>query len=320
MAAPMDQRINVPIDDPNADTEWNDILRAKGIIPEKPPSPTPLIEEAILEGRRLAHENRLEGKDLDELDALEDEEDEAFLEQYKKQRMAELSSISKKAKHGAVYPLSKPDYQREVTDASQDSPVLVNLTSGLGTNVESRVLTELWRRAAVEFGEVKFCEMRGDMAIEGYPDRNCPTILVYNKGDIVKQVVTLMTMGGVRVGMAEIDKLLIEIGAIKDNDMRVTKRRRDAEDEEEERQEKGGIRGSKLPMLRVMMTMTGKRRSGITLHSIWSFGAYRKTKDQNLSLFTAIHTRIPILGSTNLMGQFSECSNMSFLLSNYFQW
>ncbi|KAF7926781.1 uncharacterized protein EAE97_010290 [Botrytis byssoidea] len=247
MAAPMDQRINVPIDDPNADTEWNDILRAKGIIPEKPPSPTPLIEEAILEGRRLAHENRLEGKDLDELDALEDEEDDAFLEQYKKQRMAELSSISKKAKHGAVYPLSKPDYQREVTDASQDSPVLVNLTSGLGTNVESRVLTELWRRAAVEFGEVKFCEMRGDMAIEGYPDRNCPTILVYNKGDIVKQVVTLMTMGGVRVGMAEIDKLLIEIGAIKDNDMRVTKRRRDAEDEEEERREKGGIRGSKLP-------------------------------------------------------------------------
>ncbi|KAB8298660.1 hypothetical protein EYC80_000838 [Monilinia laxa] len=245
MAAPMDQRINVPIDDPNADTEWNDILRAKGIIPEKPPSPTPLIEEAIIEARRLAHENRLEGKDLDELDALEDEEDDAFLEQYKKQRMAELSSITKKAKHGTVYPLSKPDYQREVTDASQDSPVLVNLTSGLGTNVESRVLTELWRRAAAEFGEVKFCEMRGDMAIEGYPDRNCPTILVYNKGDIVKQVVTLMTMGGVRVGMAEIDALLIEIGAIKDNDMRVTKRRRDAEDEEEERREKGGIRGSK---------------------------------------------------------------------------
>ncbi|PQE13540.1 hypothetical protein CJF32_00005437 [Rutstroemia sp. NJR-2017a WRK4] len=244
MAAPMDQRVNVPIDDPNADTEWNDILRKHGVIPEKPPSPTPIIEEAILEARRLAHENRLEGKDLDELDELEDEEDEAFLEQYRQQRVAELASLTKKAKHGAVYPLSKPDYQREVTDASQEGPVLVNLISGLGTNVESRVLTELWRRAAVEFGEVKFCEMRGDMAIEGYPDRNCPTILVYNKGDIVKQVVTLMTMGGVRVGMPEIDKLLIEVGAIKENDIRVAKRRRDAEDEEEERREKGGIRGS----------------------------------------------------------------------------
>lgn len=61
----------------------NDILRKHGIIPEKPPSPTPIIEEAILEAQRRAHENRLEDKDLDELDALEDEEDEEFLEQYR---------------------------------------------------------------------------------------------------------------------------------------------------------------------------------------------------------------------------------------------
>lgn len=134
---------------------------------------------------------------------------------------------------------------KQVTEASVNGPVLVNLTSGLGTNVESRVLTELWRRAAVEFGEVKFCEIRGDMAIEGYPDRNCPTILVYDKGDMVKQVVTLITLGGVKMGMAELDRLLIQVGAIKDNDMRVMKRRRDAEDEEEEKREKGGIRGSK---------------------------------------------------------------------------
>jgi hypothetical protein len=172
-------------------------------------------------------------------------EDEAFLEQYRQQRTQELAALTKKAIHGSVYPISKPDYSREVTEASNDGPVLVNLTSGLGTNVESRVLIELWRKAAVEFGEVKFCEIRGDMAIEGYPDRNCPTILVYHKGDIVKQVVTLMTLGGVRIGMQEIDKLLIEVGAIKDNDMRVMKRRREAEDLEEERLEKGVIRGSK---------------------------------------------------------------------------
>ncbi|KAH6677701.1 putative Phosducin-like protein 2 [Halenospora varia] len=244
MAAPVEERISVPIDDPNADTEWNDILRKHGVIPEKPPSPTPLIEEAILEGRRLAHENRLEGKDLDELDELEDLEDENFLEKYRQQRTAELASLTKKAIHGAVYPISKPDYSREVTEASNNGPVLVNLTSGLGTNVESRVLTELWRQAAQEYGEVKFCQIRGDMAIEGYPDRNCPTILVYHKGDIVKQVVTLMTIGGVRIGMPQIDKLLIEVGAIKDNDMRVLKRMRDAEDLEEEKREKGGIRGT----------------------------------------------------------------------------
>jgi hypothetical protein len=119
------------------------------------------------------------------------------------------------------------------------------LTSGLGTNVESRVLTELWRNAATEYGEVKFCEIRGDMAIEGYPDRNCPTILVYNKGDIVKQIVTLMTLGGVKIGMPRIDQLLIEVGAIKNNDTRVMKRLRDAEDFEEEKREHGTLRGAK---------------------------------------------------------------------------
>lgn len=212
------------------------------MIPEKPPSPTPMIEEAILEARRLAQENRLEGKDIDELDALEDEEDEEFLEKYRMQRMQELQSLTSKSVHGSVYPLSKPDYSREVTDASQNGPVLVNLTSSLGTNVESRVLTELWRQAAKEYGEIKFCQIRGDQAIEGYPDRNCPTILIYNKGDIVKQVVTLVTLSGVRTSMKDIDSLLIEIGAIKNNDMRVMKRLK-ADDEDEDGSRRSGIKG-----------------------------------------------------------------------------
>ena len=61
----------------------NDILRQHGIIPEKPPSPTPIIEEALQEAFKRAHENRLEGKDLDELNELEDEEDEDFLNKYR---------------------------------------------------------------------------------------------------------------------------------------------------------------------------------------------------------------------------------------------
>lgn len=61
----------------------NDILRKHGVIPEKPPSPTPMIQEALIEAKKQAHENRLENKDLDELDELEDEEDEAFLDNYR---------------------------------------------------------------------------------------------------------------------------------------------------------------------------------------------------------------------------------------------
>ena len=61
----------------------NDILRKHGVIPEKPPSPTPLIQEALSEARKQAYENRLENKDLDELNELEDEEDDVFLEKYR---------------------------------------------------------------------------------------------------------------------------------------------------------------------------------------------------------------------------------------------
>jgi len=203
-----------------------------------------MIEEAILEGRRLAHENRLEGKDIDELDELEDLEDEEFLEAYKRQRLKELHSISKKSIHGSVYPLSKPEYSREVTEASSGGPVFVHLTSSSGTNVESRVLSQLWRQAAIEYGDIKFCEMRADQAIEGYPERNCPTILVYRKGDIVKQVVTLSLLGGVRTSMLHLDNILVEAGAVPPNDMRVIKRRREAEDAEEDKRATRGIKSS----------------------------------------------------------------------------
>lgn len=202
-----------------------------------------MIEEAILKGRELAYENRLEGKDLDELDELEEDEDEAFLEIYRQQRMKEMNALAQKSKYGSVYPISKPDYAREVTEASNNAPVLVNLTSGMGTNIESRILTELWRDAATEFGEVKFCEIRGDQAIEGYPDKNCPTILVYKDGNIIKQIVTLAMLDSLKTSMRHIDNLLIEVGAVKPNDMRIMKRRREAE-EEAEAPKRSGLRGS----------------------------------------------------------------------------
>jgi hypothetical protein len=205
-----------------------------------------MIEEAILEGRRIAHEHRLEGKELDELAALEDEEDEVFLEQYRQKRMQELNKLTKKSIHGSVYPLSKPDYSREVTEASKNSPVFVNLTSSMGTNIESRVLSELWRQAAKEYSDIKFCEIRADKAIENYPDRNCPTILVYKNGDIVKQVVTLVTIGGVRTSMLQIDDLLVEVGAVDGKDMRVVKRRRDAEDAKGDKSAAKGLKSGNL--------------------------------------------------------------------------
>ncbi|KAI4790245.1 thioredoxin-like protein [Aureobasidium sp. EXF-8845] len=222
-----DMPVNVPIDDPNADTEWNDILRKHKIIPEKPPSPTPMIEEALTEARRLAHENRLEGKELDELAELEDEEDEDFLEFYRQKRMNELAAIQSASVYNQVYPVQKPDWSRDVTEESKKAFVFVLLTSSAGTNVESRLLIEIWRELASKFGDIKFCQIQGNLCIEGYPDKNTPTVLVYKDGDIKRQLVTLRDLKGDRTTIRDLEDLLRSLGAVDPNDSRLQPRRDD---------------------------------------------------------------------------------------------
>ena len=235
---PMDMPVQVPVDDPNADTEWNDILRKHGVIPEKPPDPEPMIEEALIEARRLAHENRLEGRNLDELDELEDEEDEAFLDQYRQQRLDELSTIAQTSIYNQVYPLQKVDYAREVTEESQRAFVLVLMTSSVGTNNESTLLSRLWHQLAERFGDIKFCQIRAKLCVEGYPEKNTPTILIYKDGDIKKQIVTLKELKGMQTTCEDVQNLLLSVGALRHNDARLQKK-----DEAPASYQNGSIRG-----------------------------------------------------------------------------
>ena len=113
-------------------------------------------------------------------------------------RMQELSTINTASVYNQVYHLQKPDYSRDVTETSSKAHVLVLLTSSHGTNGESRIMTDIWRELAQRFGDVKFCQMRADLCIEGYPDKNTPTVLVYKDGDIKRQLVTLSELRGTR--------------------------------------------------------------------------------------------------------------------------
>lgn len=205
----------------------NDILRSKGIIPEKPPSPTPMIEEALEQARILAHENRLEGKDVDELAELEDEEDEEFLDFYRQKRLNELATIQTASIFNQVYPLQKPDYAKDVTEASKQAFVFVLLTSSAGMNTESSLLIEIWRELARKFGDVKFCQMQANLCIEGYPDRNTPTVLVYKDGDIKRQIVTLRELNGDRTTITDLEDVLRKTGAVNPQDARLQQRRDD---------------------------------------------------------------------------------------------
>lgn len=199
----------------------NDILRKHGIIPEKPLDPEPIIQESLLEAQQRAHENRLEDKTLDELHELEDDEDEAFLQRYRQKRLAELSKLQESSIHGQVYPIQKAEYARDVTEASFKYFVLVHLASSLGTNLESKLLSEIWRELAARFCDIKFCEIQADLCIENYPERNTPTILVYKNGDIQRQIITLRQFRGNRTNLNDLQTFLLDVGAVDPNDPRL---------------------------------------------------------------------------------------------------
>lgn len=214
---PIDTKVQVQVD-PDEDTEWNDILRAHGVIPEKPKDPNEDVEEAIAAALQERHENRLEGKDLDELDELEDDEDEEFLEKYRRQRIAQMKELAAGAKFGSVYGVNKPEYKKEVTEASNDSYVVVQMSDG---RLQSRLLAQIFTQLAPKYPEIKFVDIVANRAVENYPESNCPTLLVYHDGDVVKQYITLAQLGGNSTTANDIESVLIDSGAIKENDRRV---------------------------------------------------------------------------------------------------
>jgi hypothetical protein len=61
----------------------NDVLRQHRILPEKPPDPNDEFEELLQRVVKEAADNRLENLNLNEIDGLEDDEDEDFLESYR---------------------------------------------------------------------------------------------------------------------------------------------------------------------------------------------------------------------------------------------
>lgn len=220
--------MNVEVD-PNEDTEWNDILREHGIIPEKPPSPSQQLEEALEESIQKAQDNRLENKTVDELDELEDEEDEEFLEFYRQKRISELQQQATKEKFGSLQTISKPEYTDEVTNASANDQYVFLHIMYPGVP-ESKLLTGLFQRTAEKFRDIKFVQIDARQINEHYRPENCPTILVYYNTNVKKQYVTLKELGGNSTSLEDIEDMLVRLGAVKDSDRRLIRNEDDRED------------------------------------------------------------------------------------------
>ncbi|TKY90833.1 hypothetical protein EX895_000831 [Sporisorium graminicola] len=233
--------------DATQDTEFHDALRAHGIIPPKPPSRSPSPELPSAGELRTQALKQATVDDLDlELENELDDEEERLLEKIRRQRMSQLRAETKKARFGRVYPISRPDYTREVTEASKEDPDAnpdaqrddeqeqkPDTTSNAdkqrqgGTGVvcflykdgidTCRLLAGYLDTLAAKYPSTKFVSIVGDQCIPNYPDRNLPTLLIYRNGELHRQIVGLrpeIGLDGMKTKCEDIELLLTAVGAI----------------------------------------------------------------------------------------------------------
>ncbi|XP_030829735.1 viral IAP-associated factor homolog [Strongylocentrotus purpuratus] len=204
---------------PNEDTQWNDILRAKGIIPEKEATVTEdqiegMLDQAIQKKTGVgAQDKALEDMTLDELDELEDEEEERILQQYRQQRVAEIKRIQDKAIYGSVKDISAQDYVQEVNNAGEGVWVVLHLYKA-GIPLCALINQHLTQLAG-KFRATKFLRSIATTCIPNYPDKNLPTIFVYNEGEMKTQFVGPLEFGGMNLTLEELEWKLAEAGAMK---------------------------------------------------------------------------------------------------------
>ncbi|XP_077338736.1 phosducin-like protein 3 [Lithobates pipiens] len=201
--------------DPNADTEWNDILRKKGILPPKEaPKEDEVEEEGILTQQSIV--KTYEDMTLEELEENEDEfseEDERAIEMYRQQRLAQWQATQIKNKFGEVMEISGQDYVQEITNAGKDLWVLLHLYKQ-GIPLCSLINQHL-AVLARKFKDTKFVKAISTTCIPNYPDKNLPTIFVYRGGEIRAQFIGPLVFGGMNLTQDELEWKLSESGAIK---------------------------------------------------------------------------------------------------------
>lgn len=189
------------MEDPTADTEWNDILRRKGILPklEKP-------KEEDWEEEDQSEKKNIEDLDLDDLD-----DDDEFMAAYRAARVKQIEALRAKNKFGTVEQITGTDYVEKVNKAGDDIWVILHLyKDGIQLcNLINHHFTNLARK----FPATKFLKSVATTTIPNYPDKNLPTIFVYYEGKMKAQIIGPNTFK-TDLAEAQLEWCFKEIGAV----------------------------------------------------------------------------------------------------------
>ncbi|PKI59263.1 phosducin-like protein 3 [Punica granatum] len=180
-----------------ASTQWDDIQRKLGNLPPKPPAFKPPSFAPAPDSDALPKDKSwIDDKTEQELEDLEDDpdlDDDRFLVEYRKKRLAEIREAVKVQKYGSLIPISGSDFVREVSQAPPEVWVVVILyKDGIQ---ECGVLMQCLDELAAKYPATKFVKIISTDCIPNYPDRNLPTLLVYNNGAVKANYVGLHSFG-----------------------------------------------------------------------------------------------------------------------------
>jgi len=162
-------------------SEWEDIhVRLGNYIPREKETPQWELNKEEIE--KAENYDPLEKKTKEELDELEDDIDDDFLEQYKRKRLAEMQNVQTKPKFGEMKQINKQEYVREVTEAPEDVFAILLLYQDY--NEKSLKMGYAMAELAKRYVHHKFMMIKADKCIENFPDQKVPALLIYKNGKL----------------------------------------------------------------------------------------------------------------------------------------
>jgi len=190
------------------DTEWNDILRKRGIIGPKVKNETKEEEPEEVSSfeRKL---NDIQSED-DLLDL--DESDEPILREYRRRRVAELEAKAMIPRFGDVREISASDYVDQVNNAGPNVQVVLLLyLSGIP---ECTLMSTIISQLAVRHPNTKFLKSIASQCVPNFPESSLPALFLYHNGCLKKQLIGRQTFGGKDIDLKTVEWLLSQNGSI----------------------------------------------------------------------------------------------------------
>lgn len=153
-------------------------------------APAPALQEDDKEEEEEEEEepdDGVRGRSEAELEDAEDDSafaDDRELAALRRARLAQLRAAAEANRFGSLRTITRAQYVDEVTRASSEGDGVYIVLHLFSPKVaRCREVDAALTILAMRHKRVKFLRIGGADCIDGYPDRNCPSLLVYFKGE-----------------------------------------------------------------------------------------------------------------------------------------